>query len=140
MTMHEYPEHLDNCVEDASHLFPGKVSDLHKHYQIVCHCGGSLFELFVSDKESVLAQCATCGTRIVVYDLASYPAAVKLRGEELFRPLAATENRPSRVYVRYEYGPLDADQVFDRNDITWCQVFVESVSGRLEKVFDDETA
>ncbi len=28
---------------------------------------------------------------------------------------------------------------FDRNDISWCQVFVETASGNLAKVFDDET-
>jgi len=29
---------------------------------------------------------------------------------------------------------------FDRNAITWCQIFSESEIGTLVKVFDDETA
>ena len=140
MSARMYPVHLNDCVEDASQLFSGKASDYHKHYQIKCSCGADLFELLVSNRKSVLAKCASCGARILVYDLAFYPAAVKLTGEETFRELEGGPGFPSRIYVQYEYGLLDADEPFDRNDVTWCSIFAESIGGELRRVFDDETA
>ena len=47
---------------------------------------------------------------------------------------------PTRVFVSFEYGPLDDDQAFDPNDVTWFQLFTEDRAMRLVKVFDDETA
>jgi hypothetical protein len=64
---------------------------------------------------------------------------VKEEGNEVFEPLASNLERPLRVFVMYEY-PADKDLIGDRNDITWCQIFVEPISGGLVKVFDDETA
>jgi hypothetical protein len=75
----------------------------------------------------------------VVYDLAMYPAASKTRGAEVFEPLARESGSASPVFVRYEYGAPEPDVEFDRNDISWCQVFIETTSGSLAKVFDDET-
>ena len=87
-----------------------------------------------------MAICASCQERITIYDLAFYPAAVKLEGEETFVAMDSMPVRPSQVYVCYEYGELDPDQQFDRDDICWCQIFTESQSGQLVRVFDDETA
>jgi hypothetical protein len=75
----------------------------------------------------------------VVYDLAVYPAASKTRGEEVFERLIRESGSDSPVFVRYEYGVPEPDMEFDRNDICWCQVFIEIGSGELAKVFDDET-
>lgn len=138
--MQRYPAHLNGCVEDASHLCAGNPSEQDTIYQVVCSCGGRLFDLLLSDKDSVVAICDACKSRIVIYDLALYPTAIKLPGIEDFSSLSVMPVRPSRIFVFYEYGALDDDQEFDRNAITWCQVFSESISGQLVKVFDDETA
>jgi hypothetical protein len=77
-----------------------------------------------------------------VYDLSLYPAATKTAGDEDFAPLetSADLDVASAVFVMYEYGELDNDEVFDANAITWCQVFVQDKSSELRCVFDDETA
>jgi hypothetical protein len=138
--MKKYPTHLNDCVEDASIRFINDASDYHKYYQIICRCGCKLFDLLVSDKDSVIGICSECNYRIVIYDLDYYPAATKLDGEESFARMNGMPNRPSQVYALYEYGQLDADMEFDPNDISWFQLFSETKDGQLVKIFDDETA
>jgi predicted RNA-binding Zn-ribbon protein involved in translation (DUF1610 family) len=135
-----HPSHLDDCAEDASARFPDDASDVHKHVQVVCLCGCCKFRLLQSNRESVVAVCPECGQNIVVYDLALYPAAVKLPGTELFCEMESMPIRPASVFVRYEYSEPEPDVEFDRNDITWCQIFSENEAGDLVKIFDDETA
>lgn len=138
--MYPFPEHLNGCVEDASFRFSADISPLHKYYKLKCHCGNILFRLFISNKKSLVAICSECGEKIIIYDLENYPAAIKLPGSETFVSLRSDDQKPTTVFVMYEYGPIDDGEQFDRNDISWCQVFTEPDSGSLEKVFDDETA
>lgn len=138
--MIRYPSHLEDCVESASHIFSADETDLHKHYEIVCNCGSRVFNLWLSNKKSVKAECTQCSKIIVIYDLQFYPTAVKLPGDEQFSPMANQVKRPSNVFVQYEYGPPETDVPFDRNDITWCQIFACQEKGEIERVFDDETS
>lgn len=137
--MIEYPEHLGDCVKNATGRFAGDVTNEHRYYQLVCSCGDIRFTLWESNRKSVLAECASCKRRTIVYDLAFYPAAVKLPGAENYARLASQKCIPSEVFVLYEYGTPEDDMDFNRNDITWCQIFVVTESGKLETVFDDET-
>jgi len=138
--MHAYPAHLGEAVEDASGRFPENASDFHTLIALVCRCGSRTFDLLVSDRKSVVAVCEACGSKTVVYDLAFYPAAIKMPGPESFTELSGMPTRPAKIFVQYEYGPREPDMEFDRNAITWCQIFSESEIGTLVKVFDDETA
>lgn len=135
-----YPDHLHDSVQDASARFADELSEHHKFYKLVCRCGRQAFDLWISNKASVIAMCNACSKEIIVYDRAHYPAAVKSAGQETFSPLRPEIKSPYTVFVMYEYGPLDPDQDFDRNDITWCQVFIETSSTGLIKVFDEEAA
>jgi len=40
----------------------------------------------------------------------------------------------------FEYSKVDNGTAFNRNDITWSQVFWEKPDGTIEMVVDDETA
>src|SRR5689334_8447313 len=117
-----YPEHLEGNAEDGSSRFPRDASEFHRYCQVVCQCGGRTFDLLVSDRRSVVAVCATCGSKILVYDLALYPAAVKIAGEETFGALKDGSFFPTAIFVMYEYGEPEPDVDFDRNDISWCRV------------------
>jgi hypothetical protein len=138
--MKMYPSHLNDCVEDASDRFLADATDVHKHYELVCSCGHRSFELFLSNRKSVMAVCSACGAHILVYDLAHYPAAVKIAGPESFSTLDSVPTHPAHVFIRYEYGEPEPDVDFDPNAITWCQIFVDAEDGNLVQVFDDETA
>ena len=133
-----FPTHLDGCMRDASVRFPQDASELHQFVQLVCTCGGEQFDLASSDKRTVLAVCKTCEKPITVYDLALYPAAVKLSGPETFEPLCSERDQRA-VFVMYEYGVPEPDMECNPNDITWCQVLVESSTGEIDTIFDDET-
>jgi len=138
--MHLCPKHIEDSVVNAQEKFSGKADEFHQYFQVVCcKCASRIFHLFVSNKDSVKALCAKCRRTVLIYDLDVYPAATKLSGEEIFEELDVTTRGPLPIYVGYEYGEFDDDQVFDQNDITWCQVFVEK-GDKLLKVFDDETA
>jgi hypothetical protein len=135
----QHPAHVCGFVRDAASGFPNDASECHHYYQIVCQCGGRDFDILVSDRQSVVAVCAACGSHVLVYDLTCYPCAVKREGAESFRPSPSIPVRPTRIFVLYEYGEPEPDMEFDPNDITWCQVFAEVADGSLVKVFDDET-
>ena len=137
--MHMYPRHVDGFVKDASAVFDGDASPVHKYYSLWCACGCRSFFIRISNLRSVIARCASCQHDIVVYDLQMYPTAIKTRGEEVFAPLPADIDQPSIVYVLYEYSEPEEDVEFDQDDISWCQVFVKGDSGEIVKVFDDET-
>lgn len=116
--MQFYPDHIKNRVEDASARFLADVSDFHKHFQVVCSCGGRLFELLHSNRKSVVAVCSACDARIVIYDLAHYAAAVKIAGPEAFDTLKSMPMSPTHVFVMFEYGEAEHDMDFNCNDIT----------------------
>ena len=139
--MKPHPRHVDGWVVEANDRFPDEADDFHHFFKIQCECGRELFRLFESNKRSVKATCASCGRETLVYDLSRYPAASKLSGVESFVPMSVDQGDSGlRVFVMYEYGEPDEDQKFDPDDISWCQVFVESKNGQIKKVFDDETA
>ncbi|MDZ7619332.1 MAG: hypothetical protein U1E05_20220, partial [Patescibacteria group bacterium] len=129
-------------VQDATKNFPGESDEFHHYYKLVCDCGSQRFLLHQSNRKSVVASCRQCGREIIVYDLSNYAAACKVAGEEHLSPMASADGATAdvTVFVMYEYGEIDDDQEFDRNDVTWCQVFVEDASGTHVCVFDDETA
>jgi len=130
-----HPDHLDSYTRDA---FSWKTHN-ENCYLLSCTCAGQEFNLFESDLQSVLAECAGCQNRITVYDLENYPAAIKLQGAESFSPMVSQLERPSRILATFEYGPPEDDVVFDRNDITWCQIHALLADGSKILVFDDET-
>lgn len=136
-----YPSHVEGWVRDASALFPDQADDYHYFYQLVCPCGGKQFRARLSNQESLKVECGGCKREIVVYDLALYPAATKERGVEEFQLVRQAEfTGEEQVFVMYEYGQLDEDQPFDRNDITWCQAWLENSLGKRVMILDDETA
>lgn len=133
------PTHIQNYVEDASSEFKSESTINHRFFRVKCTCGNLHFRLKISCQQTVLANCTNCHSVIAVYDLAIYPAAVKLKGVESFVELDIPEDQKS-LFVMYEYSSPEPDVEFDPNDITWCQIFVERNDGRIFKVFDDETA
>jgi ribosomal protein S27E len=137
-----FPEHLEGYVQDATQEFPEDSGAFHHYYKLVCSCGSQHFQLRKSNRESIRASCQQCGHEIVVYDLSYYPAACKVAGDEHFELLTLTSGTVENhtVFLMFEYGEFDDDQDFDRNDISWCQVFLKDASGRHACVFDDETA
>ena len=138
--MHFCPKHVEHSVVSAEDKFSADIDEFHHYFQIVCNaCGSRAFHLFLSDKDTVKALGAQCEKMVLIYDLALYPAATKLKDDESFSEIDLTKAGALPIYVSYEYGGFDDDQEFDQNDITWCQVFVEK-GGELLKVFDDETA
>jgi hypothetical protein len=46
---------------------------------------------------------------------------------------------PCEMFVAYEYGQMEPGEEFNRDDISWCQVFLRA-NGSLSQVFDDETS
>lgn len=133
MTTH--PRHLTDWVESADiNQFRSDADEFHHYFKLRCKCGADSFELFKSDKHTVRARCQTCAREVTVYDLAYYPAATKLAGSESFRLVGA-----GKVYMMYEYGEAEDDEVFNPDDITWCQIWLGRQSD-LELVLDDETA
>jgi hypothetical protein len=134
-----HPAHLDGFTEPASDQFFEVDSATNRHFQVVCSCDSREFLLLLSNRKSVKAICAECHAIITLYDLAFYPAAVKIRGQEEFAPLNALSDWPASVFVRFEYSEPEPDVEFDRNDITWCEILVRSRVGKLVTVFDDET-
>ena len=138
--MKRYPEHVEGFVESASDRFLEQRSDYHYYYKLVCSCGRQEFESSIGTKLTVIAQCKACQKKLTVYDLSCYPAASKAAGVEKFRRLGFPSHNMGMVYVMYEYGEQDEDEPFDRNDITWCRVWIENSQGILRLVLDDETA
>ena len=136
-----HPLHITGCVRDASSRFPNEADAHHWYYQLVCQDGSTQFQLCKGTKQTVKALCSNCAKEVIVYDLSLYPGASKIPGSQGFDSVRHPDGNDSyRVYVMYEYGELDDDQVFDPNGITWCQVFIENESGDLVKILDDETA
>lgn len=134
------PKHVEDSVVSAEERFSEDADEFHHYFQIVCNaCASNGFHLFLSNLDTVKAFCEMCQKEVLIYDLALYPAATKLAGDENFVELDLTKAEALPIYVSYEYGEFGDDQEFDQNDITWCQVFVEK-EGELLKVFDDETA
>ena len=136
-----FPDHVRGFAVSASHRAPFQVDNWHHFYQIVCRCGSPLFQLYVSNKDSVKAQCAECNTEIVLYDLTKYPASAKLPGPEEFQQFKfKDEVNAKTVFVMYEYSMPEEDVEFNQNDITWFALWVENRDGNLELIIDDETA
>jgi|SRR5687767_15284946 len=137
--MNYCPEHIESLVEDANHLFPDDHDNFHHYYLIKCRCGEFRFSLVEGSKKSLVATCERCNREWRIYDLAYYPSASKLKGEEHFGKILVPKEQSSKLFIGYEYGETDDGDAFDRNDITWCIVFVEK-EGKLQRIFDDETA
>ncbi|HEX7861323.1 MAG TPA: hypothetical protein VF773_13405 [Verrucomicrobiae bacterium] len=135
------PDHIKDYIKNVPPGFPYSSGKGHFYYQIVCSCGSEEFRVFRSDAPGLRAVCCKCECAITVYDLIEYPAASKGSANA---SVALVRHRDGstdlRVFVMYEYGELDADEEFDPNDITWCQVFVENLRKELQMVLDDETA
>ena len=88
-----YPQNLDGLVHSAASRFASEETEFRRHYQIRCSCGSELFTLLLSNKRSVLGVCSRCGTRVLIYDLALYPAATKrVMDEELFAEITRGAN------------------------------------------------
>ncbi|MBP3610799.1 MAG: hypothetical protein J6J42_10760 [Lachnospiraceae bacterium] len=132
------------CYKDNNDAF---FSYLCKHYEeensfvykLKCTCTCDKFIVYQDEHPSVFAECNNCGKKITVYDLAYYPAAVKLEKNLL---LKKTTRKAVYVYVNYEYDDeflYENDVDFNANDITWAKVFIANDNG-LKKILDDETA
>src|SRR5690349_10992679 len=107
-----HPLHASGFVIDASSRFPGESDRHHFYYQLVCHQDARCFRLLKGNKQTVKAICARCGNEIIVYDLSYYPAASKNPGTEQFTSIRhPSGDESSLVYVMYEYGELDEEEV-----------------------------
>lgn len=132
------PSHLQDYVLDASSSFASDASSTHFFFKLRCTCGSTRLQLTHSRQKTVHAKCLKCPIQFTVYDLANYPAAVKLSGREEFRELDDPADYDA-VFVMFEYSEPECDVEFDENDITWCQIFVRRADGEISKIFDDET-
>jgi hypothetical protein len=134
------PRHVQPFVKPAigGVDIPGRFGENHAVWKVVCRCGSEEFGVFKSALPRVLARCVRCGQEIVLYDIRKYPAAKVIPADDTLQELRSGD---VLVYVMYEYPDLDEGEVFDSDDITWCQVFVkDAVSGQVAKVVDHETA
>ena len=137
----KFPLHIEGYVVPAENQIPYKSDDFHFYYQVKCSCDAIWFHVQTSSKPNVIAICRSCGKRITVYDIPNYPAGVQSqKTSEVLEVQHPEGENVLKVFVMYEYGELDDDQEFDRNDISWCQVFVQNESETLVKIVDDETA
>lgn len=59
---------------------------------------------------------------------------------ETFKTVGDQDGPGVSVFVMFEYSKVDNGTAFNRNDITWSQVFWEKPDGTIEMVVDDETA
>jgi hypothetical protein len=133
------PTNLENLLEDSNARFPKAQDKFHHYFSLKCTCNGAKFCLLESNRRSVIAVCDRCGRELRIYDLAFYTSATKAKGDETFEQVLTPVDEPSKVFIGFEYGETDDEEEFDRNDITWCTIFIEE-SGQLKQVFDDETA
>ncbi len=137
--MKRCPKHIEGLVEDANNRFPDDHDDFHHYFALKCLCGGERFSLVEGSKRSLIATCERCKREWRVYDLAYYTSASKGKGEEVFDRVLVSHEQPSKLLIGYEYGEMDDEDEFDRDDITWCSVFVDN-GVKPSRVFDDETA
>ena len=136
-----HPSHIDGYVVDASFCFKAHTSANSFYYQVKCKCGCVLFSVEISDKPKALAKCSHCGFVIPVYDVSFYPCATPKNGEAKILEIDGLQGQNHlKVFVMYEYGETDPDEIFNRDDISWCQVFVEDQNQNKIKILDDETA
>jgi len=136
------PSHVkDYCVEDKED--PRFIS-IRKHfhnsnarvYKLRCSCGSQSFCCFSNEHPDFVCECASCGKRIVVYDLAEYPCACKL---DEYLELEKVLQQPTPVYPVYEYGSDFYETGADENAVTWFSVYIVK-DGALFLAIDDETA
>ena len=101
-------------------------------YKIECKCGCEFFDIYWHDMPECVVECRDCKNRIVLYDLAMYPCAVK---PDVDYQLKKISLEPVEVFVCYEF-PEDME---DYNDVSWGYVYV--IDGdKMTKIIDDETA
>lgn len=134
------PRHVANNVRWLSGRLPilGEFDDDHPLCQIVCDCGETRMDALRSDLPRVVARCVSCKMEICVYDIRQYPAATAANVDDVLR--AIDQAQDAEVFAMYEYPDLDADEDFDPDDITWCQVYARDSTGKVVQVLDDETA
>lgn len=142
------PVHIHKfCYEDMEDK---TYRELRQEYQdeylfvwkIKCECGETKFKVFMDEHPSVFCKCSKCSKDITVYDLAYYPAAVKLQDELEAEQVSVEGVEHFNVYAIYEYSDefeTEDDVDFDQNDITWAVAYVGN-GDIIEKILDDETA
>ena len=137
----KFPAHLEGYVKDATAKFPSLADEYHSAVQVQCPCGCNWFTLTKGTKPSLIATCQASGHKVTVYDVSLYPAATAQKGREEFTPVRHPEGDDCfQIFAVFEYGELDDDQVFNRNDVTWCQIIIENAAGSRTTILDDETA
>lgn len=136
------PLHVKNyCVDDYddSNLqkLKSTISNPNAHaYKLKCSCGSLLFICFANEHPDFICNCASCGKRIVLYDLSEYPAANKTTDKFNLKQIYPES---VQVYPVYEYGDDFYETGADENDITWFSVYILS-ENKLCLIIDDETA
>lgn len=139
------PKHVSEyCYVDKSDIFycylQEKYGDASSFvYKIKCTCDSVNFIVYQDAHPSIFAKCCCCKKNITIYDLAYYPAAVKLRKNFEIKEV---DKNPVLVYANYEYNDeflFEEDVQCDENGVTWGKVFIRK-GDKLIKILDDETA
>ena len=139
------PKHVSEyCYVDKSDSFYCYLQkkygdDCSFVYKIKCTCGSMNFFVYKDAHPSIFAKCCCCEKNITIYDLAYYPAAVKLKKDFQIKEV---DKNAVLVYANYEYDDeflYEEDVLCDENGVTWGKVFIRK-GDELIKILDDETA
>ena len=113
-------------------------------YEVQCSCGNHEFAVFKNSEPKVSAVCESCGNQITVYDLIEYPCATTARNPE--EPLEKVVHKGNdkfniAIVIQYSDEFTFDDEMFDENDITWCQIYLyDNAAQESVMIVDDETA
>lgn len=141
------PEHIEKyCYKDEKDaLFCELQERYHDEYtfiyKIKCECGETHFEVYEDKHPSVFLKCINCHREITAYDLAYYPAATKLKDKFEKEKIYIGNIENFNVYALYQYDnefELEDDVEFDKNDISWGNIYIKN-EDIINKILDDET-
>jgi hypothetical protein len=144
--MQPKPNHIEGYVErlpNKSKYVEYEFDEYTIPYEVKCSCGNKEFIVYNNLEPRVELECTKCGNKIIVYDLDYYTCAEKYMEEELNLYISPYGDNIFNVSVVYEYSDefSFSDENFDKNDISWCYVYVYGIkSNKVYKIVDDETA
>lgn len=141
------PDHIQGYVEKlkdkSKYGITYEFDEYTLPYEVKCNCKNSEFMVYHNEEPRVVVECTQCRNKIIVYDLDYYPCGEKWKEEELNLYISSEGDDVFNVCVVYEYSdefPYSHKQ-FDRNDITWCHIYIYGVkSKKAYEIVDDETA
>jgi len=139
------PKHIENNVislPNNNKFIEYEHDEYHLPYLVKCKCGCEELEIMTNPEPRILARCPLCGEKITIYNLRYYPAAslIPYDGEnETY--ISPAEDTIFNIYVVYEYPELEGEEVFNPNDITWCEVYGFGIESKnIFQIINHETA